>query len=245
MLIQGTWGPWARLPDPVGLRLNMRPSASGVQMMDTMRPLHRYLVAVGVAGLLVTMTACGGSPESPSGSAGSPSSAAAASPPSTNPSASNADQVVVTAQFGHDDAAVNYNKTLVPDNSKILVAEYVFDGATTVTLNVRGLVPNRAYGAHAHALPCGPVGDAAGPHFQHKADPVKPSVDPAFANPTNEIWLDFKTDDEGNATTATTVPWEFTNAKAASVVIHADPTQTAPGKAGTAGARVGCVSVGF
>jgi len=210
-----------------------------------MRPVHRYLVAAGVAGLLVTMTACGSSTESPSGSAGSPSSAAAASPPSTDPSTSNAKQVVVTAEFAHDDAAVNYNKTLVPDDAKILVAEYVYDGATTVTLNVRGLVPNRSYGAHAHAMPCGPAGDAAGPHFQHNADPVKPSVNPAFANSTNEIWLDFKTDDDGDATTATTVPWEFTNAKAASVVIHADPTQTAPGKAGTAGARIGCVSVGF
>ncbi|HWN33564.1 MAG TPA: superoxide dismutase family protein [Pseudonocardia sp.] len=210
-----------------------------------MRPLHRYLVAAGVAGLLVTMTACGGSADSTSGSAGSPSSAPAASPPSTDPSASNAKQVVVTAEFAGDDAATNYNKTLVPDDAKILVAEYVYDGATTVTLNVRGLVPNRAYGAHAHAMPCGPTGDAAGPHFQHKADPVKPSVDPAFANSTNEIWLDFKTDDDGDATTASTVPWVFTNAKAASVVIHADPTQTAPGKAGTAGARVACLSVGF
>jgi Cu-Zn family superoxide dismutase len=210
-----------------------------------MRPLHRYLVAVGVAGLFVTMTACGGSTESPSGSTGSPSSAAAASPPSTDPSASNAKQAVVTAGFSGDDAATNYNKTLVPDDAKILVAEYVYDGSTTITLNVRGLVPNRAYGAHAHAMPCGPTGDVAGPHFQHKADPVKPSVNPAFANSTNEIWLDFKTDDDGDATTATTVPWEFTNARAASVVIHADPTQTAVGKAGTAGARVGCLSVGF
>jgi Cu-Zn family superoxide dismutase len=147
--------------------------------------------------------------------------------------------------FAQDDAATNYNKTLVPDGAKVLVAETVFDGATTVTLNVRGLVPNRAYGAHAHAMPCGPTGEAAGPHFQHTPDPVKPSVDPAFANSANEIWLDFKTDAQGNATTASTVPWVFTNVKAASVVIHADPTQTTPGKAGTAGARVGCVSVGF
>ena len=70
-------------------------------------------------------------------------------------------------------------------------------------------------------------------------------MNPAFANSTNEIWLDFKTDEDGDATTATTVPWEFTNAKAASVVIHAERTQTAAGKAGTAGARIGCVSVGF
>jgi superoxide dismutase, Cu-Zn family len=204
-----------------------------------MRSLHRYLIAAGVASLLVIATACSKPADAPTGTA------TPASPPSSDADTSNAKQIVVTAVFAQDDAATNYNKTLVPDGSKVLVAENVYDGATTVTLNVRGLVPNRAYGAHAHAMPCGPTGEAAGPHFQHTPDPVKPSVDPAFANSSNEIWLDFKTDAQGNATTASTVPWVFTNAKAASVVIHADPTQTTPGKAGTAGARVGCVSVGF
>jgi Cu-Zn family superoxide dismutase len=204
-----------------------------------MRSLHRYLIATGVASLLVIATACSKPADAPTGTA------TPASPPSSDADTSNAKQIVVTAVFAHDDAATNYNKTLVPDGAKVLVAENVFDGATTVTLNVRGLVPNRAYGAHAHAMPCGPTGEAAGPHFQHTPDPVKPSVDPAFANSANEIWLDFKTDAQGDATTASTVPWVFTNAKAASVVIHADPTQTAAGKAGTAGARVGCVSVGF
>jgi Cu-Zn family superoxide dismutase len=204
-----------------------------------MRSLHRYLIAAGVASLLVIATACSKPADTPTGTA------TPASPPSSDADTSNAKQIVVTAVFAQDDAATNYNKTLVPDGSKVLVAENVYDGSTTVTLNVRGLVPNRAYGAHAHAMPCGPTGEAAGPHFQHTPDPVKPSVDPAFANSANEIWLDFKTDAQGNATTASTVPWVFTNAKAASVVIHADPTQTTPGKAGTAGARVGCVSVGF
>lgn len=138
--------------------------------------MQRYLVAVGLAGLFGTMTACGESTESPAGSSGSPRSAAAAGPASTDPAASNAKQVVVTAEFAGDGVATSYNKTLVPDDAKILVSEYVYDGATTVTLNVRGLVPNLTYGAHAHAKPCGPIGDAAGPHFQHNADPVKPSA---------------------------------------------------------------------
>lgn len=149
------------------------------------------------------------------------------------------------ATFGKDDAATSYDKALVPDGAKVVVAEYAYDGSTSVTLNVRGLMPNRVYGAHAHAMPCGPKGDDAGPHFQHRPDPVRPSVDPNYANPQNEIWLDFKTDEHGNATTATTVPWVFGNDRAASVVVHAEATQTAPGKAGTAGARLACVSVGF
>jgi Cu-Zn family superoxide dismutase len=211
-----------------------------------MRPLlPRRLTVVGVTVLLLAAAACA--------QAGAPSGssltvpAASPAPPSPQPDASadNAKQTVVTAIFAQDDAATNYDKTLVPDGSRVLVAEYVLDGATTVTLNVRGLVPNRAYGAHAHAKPCGPSGDDAGPHFQHIPDPVKPSVNPAYANPTNEIWLDFTTDAQGSATTARTVPWVFTNARAASVVIHAQPTQTAPGRAGMAGARAACVTVGF
>jgi Cu-Zn family superoxide dismutase len=152
---------------------------------------------------------------------------------------------VVTATFPQQGTADNYDKALAPDGAEALVAENVFDGSTTVTLSVRHLLPNRAYGAHAHAKPCGASGDDAGPHFQHTTDPVKPSVNPAFANSTNEIWLDFTTDAAGTASVARTVPWVFTDAHAASVVIHAQPTQTAAGKAGTAGARIACLSVSF
>ena len=42
-------------------------------------------------------------------------------------------------------------------------------------------MPNRTYGSHAHQKPCGPAAADSGPHFQHVADPVSPSVDPAYA----------------------------------------------------------------
>jgi Cu-Zn family superoxide dismutase len=61
----------------------------------------------------------------------------------------------------------------------------------------------------------------------------------------NEIWLDFTTDAKGDATRASTVDWTFGASPASSVVIHAEPTKTAPGQAGMAGARAACVSVGF
>ena len=52
------------------------------------------------------------------------------------------------------------------------------------------------------STPCGPTGDAAGPHFQNQVDPAaapgKPSTDPAYANPQNEIWLDLRTDGDGD-----------------------------------------------
>lgn len=155
------------------------------------------------------------------------------------------DAKTVSATFGQDDAADNYDKALVPNGAKVFVAENVHDGVTTVVLNVRGLVPNHAYGAHAHAKPCGPKPEDSGSHFQHNPDPVKPSVNPAFANPGNEVWLDFTTDAKGDATKASTVDWTFGPAPASSVVIHAEPTKTAPGMAGMAGARAACVSIAF
>lgn len=91
----------------------------------------------------------------------------------------------------------------------------------------------------------GPTGDDAGPHFQHTPDPVKPSVDPAYANPRNELWLDFTTDRVGTARTTSTVDWKFGPRRAHSVVIHEMHTHSDPGHAGTAGARLACLDVGF
>jgi Cu-Zn family superoxide dismutase len=71
------------------------------------------------------------------------------------------------------------------------------DGKTIVTLHVTGFEGLKQYGAHAHTQPCGATGGAAGPHFQLRQDPVAPSVDPTYANPENEIWLDLATDPAG------------------------------------------------
>jgi Cu-Zn family superoxide dismutase len=188
---------------------------------------------------LVAATACAHPAQAPAPGAATSTEASA---PDTGQSD---DAKTVTATFGQDDAADNYDKALVPDGAKVFVAENVHDGLTTVVLDVRGLVPNHAYGAHAHAKPCGAKPEDAGAHYQHNADPVKPSVNPAFANPMNEIWLDFTTDAKGNATKASTVDWAFGAAPAGSVVIHAEPTKTAPGQAGMAGARAACVSIAF
>ena len=201
--------------------------------------LPRTLAVAALAAVLVAATACAHPAQSPAPGAATSTEASA---PDTGQSD---DAKTVTATFGQDDAADNYDKALVPDGAKVFVAENVHDGLTTVVLDVRGLVPNHAYGAHAHAKPCGAKPEDAGPHYQHNADPVKPSVNPAFANPMNEVWLDFTTDAKGNATRASTVDWAFGPAPASSVVIHAEPTKTAPGQAGMAGARAACVSIAF
>ncbi len=119
---------------------------------------------------------------------------------------------------------------------------------TIVTLHVKGLVPNREYGAHAHNLPCGALGSAAGAHYQYVIDPAtggdpkKASIDPAYANPENEIWLDFTTNASGSAHAKAVVDWQMPDERrAASVVIHVRHTD----HTGSAGARVACISVPF
>ncbi|MEJ2852904.1 MULTISPECIES: superoxide dismutase [unclassified Saccharothrix] len=155
---------------------------------------------------------------------------------------------VTVARFATPDVATKaftYDTALIAPGAKVLVVATPRRDSTKVLLSVYGLVPNRTYGSHAHEKPCGPSPTDAGAHHQHVVDPNQPSVDPTYANPTNEIWLDFTTDDRGHAVITTTVPWQFTDRRAGSVVIHAQKTATEPGKAGTAGPRLGCATVKF
>ena len=116
-------------------------------------------------------------------------------------------------------------------------------GKTVVTLHVFGLEPNREYGAHAHRNACGASPLDAGGHFQHE---IGGATDPAYANPQNEIWLDVTTDADGNGASQATVDWTFApDNRARSVVLHDHHTATEPGAAGTAGARLACLTVEF
>ncbi|MFP5020837.1 superoxide dismutase family protein [Pseudonocardia phyllosphaerae] len=162
-------------------------------------------------------------------------------------SGENATQVSATFAQGGNGPAFTYNPELVPAGSKVEVSSSSKDDAVTTTLKVEGLKPNRTYGAHAHVNACSPTdGEAAGPHFQFEQDPVKPSVDPAFANPQNEIWLDVTTDAQGAGEATSTVKGSFPDdRKPKSVVIHEKATETHAGHAGKAGSRPGCVNVEF
>ena len=146
--------------------------------------------------------------------------------------------------------AFTYNPALAPEGATIKVDVDARGGSTEVRLDVDGLLPSRGYAAHAHVNPCGPTGDVAGPHFQNQVDPAaapgKPSTDPAYANPQNEIWLDLRTDGAGDGGSRVEVPFTFTDRAPASIVIHeAETTGTAPGQAGSAGARLACITVPF
>jgi len=148
---------------------------------------------------------------------------------------------------------VSYDAALVPAGATATLhaveAGRGESARTIVTLHVKGLQPNREYGAHAHYLPCGSTGAAAGAHYQYEPDPAAlgslttPSVNPAYANPENEIWLDLTTNAAGNGVARAIVDWHLpdTHQRASSVIIHTQHTD----HTGAAGTRLACISVPF
>ena len=140
-----------------------------------------------------------------------------------------------------------YDTALVPDGARLRVhAVETGDGRTIVTLHATGLLPRRAYGAHAHTNACGATGALAGPHYQFVKDPVTPSTNPAYANPQNEIWLDLHTNEAGNGHAKAVVDWQMpAERRAQSVILHLEHTHTGPTDSGVAGPRLACVSVPF
>ncbi|HEX8348206.1 MAG TPA: hypothetical protein VF657_26275 [Actinoplanes sp.] len=144
--------------------------------------------------------------------------------------------------------AVTYDPAVVPAGASATVTRASARGGTTVRLTVTGMVPRRAYGAHLHTEPCGRTPEQAGPHYQNEPDPKAvaspPSVDPRFANPRNEVWLDFTADATGSATARTSLTWPFDSVNPPrSLVLHAERTRTAAGRAGNAGPRAACLTL--
>lgn len=147
------------------------------------------------------------------------------------------------AKSGKQPAGITYDTALVPTGATAVVSTSTTGGRTQVRLSVKKLRPDHKFGAHVHTRPCGAKPADAGPHYQNRKDPVSPSVDPAFANPENEVWLDFVTDAKGNGDAVAVLDWTFRPGGAHSVVIHAQPTSTHAGHAGTAGERLACIAV--
>ncbi|MEO8106817.1 MAG: superoxide dismutase [Actinomycetes bacterium] len=143
--------------------------------------------------------------------------------------------------------AWTYNDDMLPAGARLSVhVAYPGDGMSVVTLTVKGVRANREYGAHAHKAACTSNGADALGHFQYLANPdLLNPTDPTYANPTNEIWLDLQTNSAGNATSKAVVPWQPDVTRPMSVVIHEMHTGTGPGDAGTAGARLACMTVPF
>jgi Cu-Zn family superoxide dismutase len=142
--------------------------------------------------------------------------------------------------------SVVHDTTLFPPAGTTNV-QFVEGARTTIVrLTVTGLIPNRMYGSHVHYLPCGATPTASGAHYQYVPDPATgasptvTSTNPAYANPRNEIWLDFMTDSTGAGQATAIVNWKMpAERKGRSVVVHAMGTDPV----GAAGARLSCTTL--
>ncbi|WP_369394626.1 superoxide dismutase family protein [Streptomyces sp. CG1] len=202
----------------------------------------RHSVAVLAGAMVMTggLAAC--SSASSASGAGTPTATASSG---TSAASLASAAFAAPAASGKQPAGVTYNTGLVPTGAKATITSKAEDGGREITLAVSGLRPNRSYGSHVHAKACGAKPADSGPHYQDKKDPVQPSVDPAYANKNNEVWLDFTTNAKGEATMTSHVKWAFRKDGANSVVIHAHRTSTEPGKAGMAGDRLACLTAPF
>jgi Cu-Zn family superoxide dismutase len=208
------------------------------------RTIRTTLLPVAMIGGWLTVAACTGSDRA------EPGTQQPVAPTSEQPTLQEISAEGTLAPPEQAQDAFTYDPALAPEGARLSVEAGESDGSTEVRLEVDGLLPERGYAVHAHIRPCGPTGAAAGPHFQNEVDPAatpeQPSTDPAFANPRNEIWLDLRTDGEGEGEASTEVPFVFSDRAPASVVVHqAEVTATAPGDAGSAGSRVACLNVPF
>ena len=134
-------------------------------------------------------------------------------------------------------SAFTYDENGVPQGATATVeAFYLGDESTAVTLELRGLVPFRTYGAHAHVGACTAAPTGAGGHW-HFPGSEEPTLE------QREIWLDVTTDEQGHAMSvalrADGVP---SGDRPMSVVVHALPTDPSNGGAGP---RLACVTVPF
>jgi Cu-Zn family superoxide dismutase len=149
--------------------------------------------------------------------------------------------VVLWATGTPDSGLHVYDSRAVPGRAALALVSLSTRRTRTVLAAGR-LLPNRTYGAHLHVMACGADPAAAGAHYQRVPDPVQPSTDPAYANPRNEVWLDLHTDGAGAARATAVNPWRY-RTPPRSLVLHATATHTGPGHAGTAGARVACLTL--
>jgi Cu-Zn family superoxide dismutase len=215
------------------------------------------MLAAGCGGTDATGTAAGTASSAPGGSVPD-ASTGSAGPDATATAASTlpATATVGAAEPGGEVflpykpgvQAVTYEPAVVPAGATAKVTVTKVGAGVKVRLAVTGMVPRRAYGAHLHTDPCDGTPAHAGPHYQNMPDPKAvaspPSVDPRFANRRNEVWLDFTADARGTATVTATQTWPFDEINPPrSLIVHAEQTSTAKGKAGTAGPRAACVTL--
>ncbi|WP_046472545.1 superoxide dismutase family protein [Allosalinactinospora lopnorensis] len=213
---------------------------------------------LGLAGVAVLVAGCGTGTDAESlNAANSTSEENTVTEGDADPAEESGDEPVTKAVSGEfaicdgreeDLTGATYSETVVPVGAEfdVTVTETP-NGGTRVELSVTGVAPSRDFGAHLHTDPCGPDPADSGPHYQNEVDPAatpdEPSTDPEFANPENELWLDFTTDAAGNGEAEATVDWQVRPGEANAIVLHEQHTATEPGEAGAAGDRFACINV--
>ena len=198
------------------------------------------MVAGGLAGVLAAVVLAAAGTGTAVGAPGA--GAAGGGAPGAERGGGSSVDLRVVARFSPPTAllpslALTYRTALVPAGARIEVEQHSTRRGSTVQLRVTGVRAGHGFGAHVHRAPCGADPAAAGGHYQHRVDPVQPSTDPAYANPRNEVWLDFTADAHGEGAARAHHTWGFRSGEAGSVVLHDAP--------GTAGARVACFTVPF
>lgn len=112
------------------------------------------------------------------------------------------------------------------------------DGNLRIELAVTGFPASRPFGSHLHQRACND--EKAGGHYQNVPFPMGGMAnDPAFANPTNEAWLDFTTDAAGEGAVELTVSWLPRAGEGKGIIFHHMPTA----EGGGAGARLACLPI--
>lgn len=161
-----------------------------------------------------------------------------AEPPGAAPAAGVVSNVALSGsgEFAPDSTgAIVYDRTLTPEGAQASVTAESRGGKTLTSLVVEGFLPHHRYGAHLHTHPCGPQAADAGGHYQHLAN---------HANRANEVWLDVTTDAAGAGRATARHRWAFDPVHPPrALVIHASPTKTKGIQAGTAGARIACLTL--
>jgi Cu/Zn superoxide dismutase len=101
--------------------------------------------------------------------------------------------------------------------------------SSVVGLEVAGLPPRATFGAHLHAATC--ADSQGGGHYQHS---------PGVVSAESEVWLDFTTDGAGYASRGVLKKVALRPEQARSIVVHAQSTDPATGKAGP---KLACIDL--
>ena len=127
----------------------------------------------------------------------------------------------------------------IPETAGAAADAFDVGGKLRIRLVVARFPPDRTFGSHLHKLPCDDPTKAGG-HYQHMPFPTGGmATDPDYANATNEAWLDFTTDSEGNALTDLTLDWLPRSEEAKGIIIH----NMASGVGGVSGPKLACLPI--